>query len=46
MSIIDRSSVSRGARIAHRKRAWEIGQSTDATRVPLLKGNGILIRSV
>jgi hypothetical protein len=45
VSFIDRRSVSRGARIAVSERTSEIGQSTDATRMPPLKGNAIGISS-
>jgi hypothetical protein len=46
VSFIDRRSVSRGARIAVSERTSEIGQSTDATRMPPLKGNAIGISSM
>ena len=45
VSFIDRRSVSRGARIAVSERTSEIEQSTDATRMPPLKGNAIGISS-
>jgi len=46
VSFIDRSSVSRSGRIPLNERSWEISQSTDTMRMPLLKGNAISIRSV
>jgi len=46
VSFMDRSSVSRSGCIALNERNWEISQSTDTMRMPLLKGNAILISSV
>ena len=46
VSFIDRRSVSQGARIAVSERTSEIEQSTDATRMPPLKGYAIGINSM
>jgi len=46
VSFIDPSSVSRGARIAHSERAWEIAQLTDTMCVPSLKRDAISISFV